>query len=50
MRLLIECLSDTQITLAPEGGRDESGRYLLDDSRLCKEFGIECPPLRTRGA
>ena len=33
---------------AQEGGREESGNYLVDNSRLGKEFGVEYPPLRTR--
>ena len=43
-----EFLPDAQITFEKDGGRDESGNYLVDNSRLCKEFGIEYPPLRTR--
>ena len=27
---------------------EESGNYLVDNSRLVKEFGVEYPPLRTR--
>ena len=41
-------LPQAQITFGEEGGREESGNYLADNSRLCKEFGIEFPPLRTR--
>jgi nucleoside-diphosphate-sugar epimerase len=41
-------LPDAKITFAQEGGREESGNYLVDNSRLCKEFGVEYPPLRTR--
>jgi nucleoside-diphosphate-sugar epimerase len=43
-----EFLPDATITFEQEGGREESGNYLADNSRLCKEFGIEYPPLRTR--
>jgi nucleoside-diphosphate-sugar epimerase len=43
-----ELLPGAQIAFDKEGGRDESGNYLVDNSRLCKEFGIEYPPLRTR--
>jgi nucleoside-diphosphate-sugar epimerase len=43
-----EFLPDAHITFAQEGGREESGNYLVDNSRLVKEFGIEYPPLRTR--
>jgi nucleoside-diphosphate-sugar epimerase len=41
-------LPDAQITFAQEGGREESGNYLADNSRLTKEFGIEYPGLHTR--
>jgi nucleoside-diphosphate-sugar epimerase len=41
-------LPDAQITFAEEGGREESGNYLVDWSRLGKEFGIEYPGLHTR--
>src|SRR5947199_75900 len=40
-------LPDAQITFANEGGREESGNYLVDWSRLAKEFGIEYPGLHT---
>ncbi|MGH7671335.1 MAG: NAD-dependent epimerase/dehydratase family protein [Gemmatimonadales bacterium] len=43
-----EFLPDATITFEKDGGRDESGNYLVDNSRLCKEFGIEYPPLATR--
>lgn len=46
--LVDELLPDAQITFAEEGGREDSGNYLVDNSRLVKEFGIEYPPLRTR--
>jgi len=41
-------LPDAKITFAEEGGREESGNYLVDWSRLAKEFGIEYPGLHTR--
>jgi nucleoside-diphosphate-sugar epimerase len=41
-------LPNAQITFAKEGGREESGNYLVDNSRLTKEFGIEYPGLHTR--
>jgi nucleoside-diphosphate-sugar epimerase len=41
-------LPDAQITFAQEGGREESGNYLVDWSRLAQEFGIEYPGLHTR--
>jgi nucleoside-diphosphate-sugar epimerase len=43
-----EFLPDAKITFEQEGGREESGNYLVDNSRLRKEFGIEYPPLRAR--
>jgi nucleoside-diphosphate-sugar epimerase len=43
-----EFLPDAQIAFGEEGGRAESSNFLVDNSRLCKEFGIEYPPLRTR--
>ena len=41
-------LPDAQITFAQEGGREDSGNYLVDWSRLSKEFGVEYPGLHTR--
>ena len=41
-------LPDARITFADDGGREESGNYLVDWSRLAKEFGIEYPGLHTR--
>jgi len=41
-------LPDARITFAEEGGREDSGNYLVDWSRLAKEFGIEYPGLHTR--
>jgi nucleoside-diphosphate-sugar epimerase len=41
-------LPDAQITFAADGGREDSGNYLVDNSRLGKEFGIEYPGLHTR--
>lgn len=41
-------LPDAQITFDDEGGREDSGNYLVDWSRLAKEFGIEYPGLHTR--
>jgi nucleoside-diphosphate-sugar epimerase len=41
-------LPDAQITFAQEGGREDSGNYLVDWSRLATEFGIEYPGLHTR--
>jgi nucleoside-diphosphate-sugar epimerase len=41
-------LPDAKITFDKDGGREESGNYLVDWSRLGKEFGIEYPGLHTR--
>jgi len=41
-------LPDARITFEQEGGREESGNYLVDWSRLGQEFGIEYPGLHTR--
>ncbi len=41
-------LPDARITFGEEGGREDSGNYLVDNSRLTKEFGIEFPGLHTR--
>ena len=41
-------LPEAQITFAAEGGREDSGNYLVDWSRLAKEFGVEYPGLHTR--
>jgi len=43
-----EFLPNTQITFDQDGGREESGNYLVDNSRLGQEFGIEYPGLHTR--
>jgi len=41
-------IPDAKINFTNEGGREESGNYLVDWSRLAKEFGIEYPGLHTR--
>jgi nucleoside-diphosphate-sugar epimerase len=41
-------LPEAQIIFAQEGGREESGNYLVDWSRLAQEFGVEYPGLHTR--
>jgi len=41
-------IPDAKITFTNEGGREESGNYLVDWSRLAKEFGLEYPGLYTR--
>src|SRR5438105_8153276 len=43
-----EFLPDAQITFAEEGGREESGNYLVDWSRLAKEYRIDYAGLHTR--
>jgi hypothetical protein len=43
-----EFLPQAQITFDSEGGREKSGNFLVDNSRLCQEFEVEYPPLRTR--
>src|SRR5262249_49604924 len=37
-----------QITFTEDGGREDSGNYLVDNSRLTSEFGVEFPGLHTR--
>ena len=34
--------------VANDGGLEESGNYLVDNSRLRQEFEVEYPPFRTR--
>jgi nucleoside-diphosphate-sugar epimerase len=46
--LVREFLPDTQMTFENEGGVEESGTYLVDNSRLRQEFDVEYPPFRTR--
>lgn len=42
-------LPDAQITFTHEsGGREQSGNYLIDNSRLVKEFGVQYRPFRER--
>jgi nucleoside-diphosphate-sugar epimerase len=41
-------LPAARITFDQEGGREESGNYLVDNSRLGEEFGVEYPGLHTR--
>ena len=41
-------IPDAQISFAEEGGREDSGNFLVDHSRLANEFGIEYPGLHTR--
>ena len=41
-------LPDAKIAFEQAGGREDSGNYLVDWSRLRTEFGIDYPPLRDR--
>jgi nucleoside-diphosphate-sugar epimerase len=41
-------IPDARITFAEEGGREDSGNYLVDNRRLTEEFGVELPGLHTR--
>ena len=43
-----EFLPDSQITFDNEGGRELSGNYMVDNSRLRDEFEIECAPFHQR--
>jgi nucleoside-diphosphate-sugar epimerase len=43
-----EFIPDAQITFGDEGGLEESGNYLVDNSRLLGEFELEYAPFRTR--
>ena len=41
-------LPDADITFDADGGKEESGNYLVDNSRLLGEFELEYPPLASR--
>ena len=41
-------LPDANISFDSEGGREDSGNYLVDNSRLLGEFELEYPPLQAR--
>ena len=41
-------LPDAQISFESDGGREESGNFLVDNSRLLQEFELEYPPFRNR--
>ena len=43
-----EFLPDAQINFDNEGGREQSGNYLVDNSRLLEEFEITYAPFRQR--
>jgi nucleoside-diphosphate-sugar epimerase len=46
--LVREFIPDAQISFDNEGGLEESGNYLVDNSRLLQEFELQYPPFRTR--
>ena len=46
--LVTELIPQANITFEDDGGKEESGTYLVDNSRLRQEFEIEYPPLHTR--
>ena len=47
--LVKEFLPDADIRFEKEtGGREKSGSFLIDNSRLIKEFGLQYQPLRDR--
>ena len=41
-------LPDAQISFDSQGGKEDSGNYLADNSRLLGEFELEYPPLEQR--
>ncbi len=41
-------LPDADISFDADGGKEESGNYLVDNSRLLGEFELEYPPLASR--
>ncbi len=41
-------LPDAQISFDSDGGREDSGNFLVDNSRLLGEFELEYPPFPTR--
>ena len=43
-----EYIPDARISFDSEGGVEESGTYLVDNTRLREEFELEFPPFRTR--
>ena len=43
-----EFLPDARISFANEGGIEESGNYLVDNSRLLDEFELQYAPFRQR--
>ena len=48
-RMVREFIPDAQIEFKAEtGGRETSGNYLIDNSRLVQEFGVQYRPFRER--
>jgi len=48
-KIVREYLPDAQISFDHEtGGKDLSGNYLIDNTRLVEEFGLQYPPFRDR--
>jgi nucleoside-diphosphate-sugar epimerase len=43
-----EYIPEAQITFDSDGGLEDSGNYLVDNSRLRQEFDIAYAPFRTR--
>ncbi|CAI8046806.1 Protein CapI [Geodia barretti] len=41
-------LPDADISFDSDGGKEDSGNYLVDNSRLLGEFELEYPPLQSR--
>jgi nucleoside-diphosphate-sugar epimerase len=47
--LVVKFLPDAKIIFEKdEGGRAASGNYLMDNTRLCKEFGVKLAPFPER--
>lgn len=46
--LIREIIPDACISFDSDGGLEESGVYLVDNSRLLQEFELEYPPFRRR--
>ena len=47
--LVREFLPDAEINFEAEtGGRESSGNFMIDNSRLIEEFGVQYAPLRQR--
>ena len=46
--LVRDFLPNAEISFESDGGREDSGNFLVDNSRLLQEFELEYPPFRTR--